>query len=75
MNVIVVVRNGVMDTPILIKKNSDADAMYENLTREMLGNDFDDIVGVFFDDSVYDRVNSYLEYHKGTTINYFNLKL
>ena len=69
MNVIVVVRNGVMDTPILIKKNSDA--VYENIVRDLLGDDFDDIVGGFFDDFVYDRVNHYLETTKGITINYF----
>lgn len=73
MNVIVVVRKGVMDTPILIKKNSDADAMYENLTREMLGDDFEYVVGRFFDDMIYDRVNHYLK-DDGSSINYFNLK-
>jgi hypothetical protein len=69
MNAIIITRNGVMDTPILIKKNSDA--VYENIVRDLLGDDFDDIVGGFFDDFVYDRVNSYLETTKGISINYF----
>jgi hypothetical protein len=69
MNSIIITRNGVMDTPILIKKN--ADAVYENIVRDLLGDDFDDIVGGFFDDFVYDRVNRYLETTKGISINYF----
>ena len=76
MNVIIITRSGVMDTPILIKKNTDADALYENIVEDLLGDDFDDIVGGFFDDFVYDRVNSYLETTQGITINYFqNLDL
>jgi hypothetical protein len=71
MNAIIITRNGVMDTPILIKKNTDADAVYENIVEDLLGDDFDDIVGGFFDDFVYDRVNSYLETTQGITINYF----
>jgi len=71
MNSIIITRKGVMDTPILIKKN--ADAMYENIVRELLGDDFDDIVGGFFDDFVYDRVNRYLK-DEGSSVNYFTLK-
>jgi len=71
MNVIFVVRKGVMDTPILIKKN--ADAMYENIVRELLGDDFEYVVGGFFDDFVYDRVNRYLK-DEGSSVNYFTLK-
>jgi hypothetical protein len=59
MDSIIVTRDGVMDTPILINKNSDA--VYENIVRDLLGDDFDDVVGGFFDDMVYDRVNKYLE--------------
>jgi hypothetical protein len=59
MDSIIVTRDGVMDTPILVKKNSDA--VYENIVRDLLGDDFDDVVGGFFDDMVYDRVNKYLE--------------
>jgi hypothetical protein len=59
MDSIIITRDGVMDTPILIKKNSDA--VYENIVRDLLGDDFDDVVGGFFDDMVYDRVNKYLE--------------
>jgi hypothetical protein len=59
MDSIIITRDGVMDTPILIKKN--ADAVYENIVRDLLGDDFDDVVGGFFDDMVYDRVNKYLE--------------
>jgi hypothetical protein len=59
MDSIIITRDGVMDTPILINKNSDA--VYENIVRDLLGDDFDDVVGGFFDDMVYDRVNKYLE--------------
>jgi hypothetical protein len=59
MNSIIVTRDGVIEKPILVKNN--ADSLYESIVRDLLGDDFDDVVGVFFDDMVYDRVNKYLE--------------
>ena len=59
MNSIIVTRDGIIEKPILVKKNSDA--VYENIVRDLLGDDFDDVVGGFFDDMVYDRVNKYLK--------------
>ncbi len=59
MDSIIITRDGIIEKPILIKKN--ADAVYENIVRDLLGDDFDDVVGGFFDDMVYDRVNKYLE--------------
>lgn len=59
MNSIIVTRDGVIEKPILLEKNSDA--VYENIVRDLLGDDFDDVVGGFFDDMVYDRVNKYLK--------------
>ena len=59
MNSIIVTRDGVIEKPILVKNN--ADSLYESIVRDLLGDDFDDVVGGFFDDMVYDRVNKYLE--------------
>jgi hypothetical protein len=59
MNSIIVTRDGVIEKPILVKNNGDS--LYESIVRDLLGDDFDDVVGVFFDDMVYDRVNKYLE--------------
>lgn len=74
MNCIIVMNKGVAQEVQLIKSNTDADAYYENLVREMLGDDFKDIVGVFFNDMTYDKVNRYLA-HFGKEILFFtNLK-
>lgn len=59
MNSIIVTRDGVIEKPILVKNN--ADSLYESIVRDLLGDDFDDVVGGFFDDMVYDRVNKYLK--------------
>lgn len=69
-SIIVVTVMGVMETPILLSSNKRADIIYEGIVREYLGDDFDDVVGGFFDDSSYDRVNNYLE-PMGISINYF----
>jgi hypothetical protein len=61
MNSIIVTRDGVIEKPILVKNNMYADSLYESIVRDLLGDDFDDVVGGFFDDMVYDRVNKYLE--------------
>lgn len=65
MNTIIVIDNGVIQTPILIKSNKVADATYESIVEKYLG---DDEIK-FFDDFVYDKVNSLLP--KGTEIHYF----
>jgi hypothetical protein len=69
-SIIVITDNGVVETPILISSNKRADIVYESIVRDYLGDDFDDVVGGFFDDSSYDRVNKYLE-PIGISINYF----
>ena len=75
MNCIIVIEQGVLQTPILIKDNTTADATYEKIVRDILDNDFikedfDNVVGKFVDDSTYDKVNEYLKSF-GIEIHYF----
>lgn len=70
MNVIIVTRKGIMDTPILVKSNSEADSVYENIARELLGDDFDDVIGGFIGDFAYEDLNRYLE-GMGVSVDYF----
>jgi hypothetical protein len=65
MNTIIVIDNGVVQTPILIKSNKKADITYEGIVKKYLG---DDEIK-FFDDFVYDKVNRLLP--AGTEIHYF----
>ena len=66
MNAIIITRNGVVETPILIKSDKVANSVYEDIIRKELGEDFDQIG--FIDDMTYDKVNRLLN---GVSINYF----
>jgi hypothetical protein len=70
MNVIIVTNKGIMQKPLLIRSNSNADAIYENICEKMLGEDFKDIFGCFASDMTYDRVNKYLS-DENSSIQYF----
>lgn len=58
MNVILVSRNGVLDTPILVKHDITAEATFENLVEELLGEDADEVN--LFSDNAIDHVNRLL---------------
>jgi hypothetical protein len=68
MNVILVSRDGILDTPVLVKHNTTAEATFESIVRELLGDDADDID--FFCDTAIDQVNNYLK-SSGITITWF----
>ena len=70
MNIIIVTRDGIVDTPILLKNGNKADKVYEDLCRELLGDDFSDVVGGMVDDYTYGAVNRYLA-SQGISIDYF----
>jgi hypothetical protein len=70
MNIIIVTRNGCIDTPILLKNTNKANAVYEDLCRELLGDDFDDVFGGIINDYTYGNVNMYLA-PQGISIYYF----
>ena len=70
LNVIIVIEKGVMRTPFVTKSDNVASAFYENVARELLGDDFDDIVRGFFDDFSYDRISKYLKSF-GSEIQWF----
>ena len=59
MNVILVSRNGVLDTPILVKNDITAEAVFENLVEELLGEDADELN--LFSDTAIDHLNHLLE--------------
>ena len=59
MNVIIVIRKGVSDTPILVKHDHTAEAVFVNIAKELLEEDFEEINEM--SDSMLDEVNSMLE--------------
>lgn len=65
---------GVAEKVQIIKSNTTANAYYENLVRELLEDDFEDIVGGFFDDTTYDDVNRYLSHFGKEILYHTNLK-
>lgn len=43
MNVIIVIENGVPQTPKLIKNNVTAEATFDNIAEELLGEDYEEL--------------------------------
>lgn len=72
MQIIIVSHKGVPNTPRVFDREGTAEAHYETLCMTYLGEDYDDIVGDFYDDMVYDRVNEYLSSQK-IRIDYFTI--
>jgi hypothetical protein len=60
MNIIIVISQGVADTPLLIEDNKKAEAVFRDIAERLLGDDAKDVLGLFDDDGIYDRVNNYL---------------
>lgn len=71
MNVIIAVRNGVMDDPILVKKDNTAKAVYVDLAQQ-LGAELElhEIVG----DSLYTIVDTALE-KSGNELKWYVIKV
>ncbi len=69
MNVFVISKNGVIDTPILVKDNTTAEATFESLSRVLLGEETADEID-FFCDTAIDKVNNFLK-PSGATISWF----
>lgn len=65
---------GIVENIQIIKSNTTANAYYENLVRELLEDDFEDIVGGFFDDMTYDKVNEHLAHFGKEILYHTNLK-
>ena len=68
MHVIIVTKNGVIQTPLLVEHTTAAEATFESLATELLGEDAEDIC--FMSDDAFDKVNSLLE-GTGTSIEWF----
>jgi hypothetical protein len=68
MNVIIVTKNGVMQTPLLIEHSTAAEATFESLAIELLGEDADEIC--FMDDDAINQVNELLQV-VGINIDWF----
>jgi hypothetical protein len=60
MNIIIQIINGFADTPLLIKDDEKARAVFRDIAERLLGDDADEVLGLFDDDGIYDRVNNYL---------------
>jgi hypothetical protein len=74
MNCIIVMNKGVVEKIQIIKSDITANAYYEDLVRDMLGDDFEYIVGGFFSDMTYDKVNEYLAHFGKEILYHTNLK-
>ena len=68
MNFFFQAEDGIRDTPVLVKHNTTAEAAFESIVRDLLGEDADDIN--FFCDTAIDKVNNYLK-PSGITISWF----
>ena len=49
MNVIIITRNGIKDTPMLIEATSTAEATFDNVAKELVGEYYEDIEEMYFD--------------------------
>ena len=68
MNVIIVIEKGIVHTPILVKKDTAAQAEFNRLAEELLGEDISE-VNLHADDCV-ESVNRLLEF-SGKEIHWF----
>jgi hypothetical protein len=68
MNVIILYRDEIAETPILVKHDTTAEAVFESLATELLGEDADEVD--FFCDSALSKVNSLLR-HQDLRIEWF----
>jgi len=68
MNVIIVSRQGILDTPILVKDDTTAQARFDNLAKELAGEDISE-VKLHFDGQV-DNLNELIRY-QGIEVSWF----
>lgn len=68
MNVLIVTEIGIIKTPILVKSDTTAQAVFNNLAEELLGEDISEVN--LHADSCVDEVNRLLN-HKGIEVNWF----
>lgn len=78
MNVIIVNKKGILETPILVKDISTAEATFDNISKKLLGTDFETIEAVDYGVRLTE-VNQLLEgtgisisWFEELEINYFN---
>ncbi len=69
MNVIIVTKNGVMQTPLLVEHATAAEATFESIARELLGEDAEEVC--FMDDNAIGQVNRLLS-GTGASIEWFS---
>jgi hypothetical protein len=68
MNVIIVSERGVLNTPILVKNDITAQAVFDKIATELLGDDISEVS--LHSDNAIDKVNKLLEYN-GKQIHWF----
>jgi hypothetical protein len=68
MNVIILYRDEIAETPILVKHDTTADAVFQSLATDLLGEDAEEVD--FFDDFALSKVNALLR-HQDLRIEWF----
>jgi len=68
MNVIIIRRHGISDTPILVKDNTTAQAVFDEIAEELAGEDITEI-SLHFDSQLND-LNDLIK-HKGIEVEWF----
>jgi len=62
VNVIIVTEKGITRNPFVTSSDKKATMFYEKIVKELLGDDFNDVVKGLFDDNSYDRISNYLQF-------------
>ena len=60
MNTIIISRQGILDTPILIENDITAQTQFEEIATELLGDDISEVC--LTSDSALDQVNNLIKY-------------
>ncbi len=68
MNVIIVSEKGILRTPILVENDTTAQAVFNSIAEELLGDDISEVY--LHSDDCVDKVNKLLEF-SGKEINWF----
>jgi len=68
INVLIVSRRGILDNPILVKNDDTAQATFDSIAEELLGDDIDEIN--LHSDTQLEDLNHYLKY-KGIEVLWY----
>ena len=73
MNVLIVTKKGIMQTPVLIQKDIEAEAAFDKIAEELLGEDYAELNRMNACDYGFRLVNlDYLLKGSGNELNWFD---